>query len=488
MLAAKNFQIDRAEFQEMDREFCGRSLSNFIKRAWPIVEPGIQYKSGWAIDAMCEHLEAVTYGQLIRLLINVPPGMMKSLLANVFWPCWEWGPKGLSNYRYINAAHEVELAIRDVRKARMIIESDWYQDLWPTPFARDQNEKKYFENENKGFRQACAAKSLTGKRGHRLLYDDPHSIEGALSDADRPKTIRVFRETATSRMIDAQTSAIVVIMQRIHTGDVSGVILEDMADEYEHLCLPMEFEKDRRCVTSLGFVDPRKEEGELVFPERFPPKEVARDKKAMGALAVAGQFQQRPAPRSGGFFEWQNMEIVSAIPAGMTEFVRYWDKAGTEDGGCYTAGVLMGKHTGVYYVIDVQRERFKPSKREKLIRQTAELDEELLKELTGKEQKVKYFVEQEPGSAGKESTEGTIQRMAGYIIKGDRPTGDKETRAAPYSAQIEGGNVKVLKGKWTKDFRDEHQNYPVGYKDQIDAASGAFNKLAIKKKKAPGAR
>lgn len=487
MLAAKSLSIDNAEFQEMDREFCTRKLSNFIKRAWPIVEPSIEYKSGWAIDAMCEHLEAVTRNELIRLLINVPPGMMKSLLVNVFWPCWEWGPMGLSHYRYINAAHEEGLAIRDVRKARMIIESDWFQSLWPTPFARDQNEKRYFENENRGFRQACAAKSLTGKRGQRLLYDDPHSIEGALSDKDRPTTIRVFRETATTRMIDTM-SAIVVVMQRIHTGDVSGVIIEDMLDEYEHLCLPMEFEPDRRCTTSLGFVDPRKEEGELLFPERFPRADVNRDKKAMGALAIAGQLQQRPAPRSGGFFEWQNIDIVKAIPAGMTEFVRYWDKAGTEDGGCYTAGVLMGKHAGVYYVIDVQRERFRPSKREKLIRQTAELDEELLKELTGKEQKVRYFVEQEPGSAGKESTEGTIQRMAGYIIKGDRPTGDKETRAEPYSAQVEGGNVKALKGKWTKDFIDEHQNYPVGYKDQIDAASGAFNKLAKKKAKGPGAR
>lgn len=453
---------------DLEREACRRSLTTFTREAWPVLEPGQPYKEGWHVGAICEHLQAVSEGQITRLLINVPPGTMKSTLVSVMWPAWEWGPINKPFMRFIGASHEQGLAVRDAVKMRRLITSDWYQERWPIGLTSDQNEKTYYENAHTGFRQACAVKSMTGRRGDRVAWDDPHSVEAALSDADRATALRVFQETLPTRLNNPDTSAIVIVMQRLHEDDVSGFI---MAGDYgyEHLMLPMEFETERRCVTSIGFSDPRTEEGELLFPERFPREVVERDKKVMGSHAVAGQFQQRPAARGGAMFQWEKVQIVKAAPR-MLKMVRYWDKAGTAGGGAYTAGVLMGQgEDGLFYILDVIRGQWAAAKREPTIKAIAQLDG------VG----VDIWIEQEPGSGGKESAESTVLNLAGYTIRAERATGDKALRAEPLSVQVEAGNVRVLEGPWNKDYFDEMKLFPNSkYKDQIDASSGAFNKLS----------
>lgn len=288
---------------ELEREACRRSLATFVREAWHVIEPAQPYVHGWHIDVVCYHLEAVTSGEISRLLINIPPGTMKSLLVSVFWPAWEWGAKEFPSTRYVAASHSQEFAIRDTLKMRRLVSSDWYQSRWPVALTKDQNEKTKFENAKTGFRQAMAMASLTGTRGDRVIIDDPHSIEGAISDADRKRTLRVFTETVPSRLSNPDKSAIVVVMQRIHEEDVSGFILTDKDKHgYVHLMLPMEFEPDRKCITPY-FSDPRTEEGELLFPARFPAEVIERDKRIMGSHAVAGQFQQRPSPRGGGLIK-----------------------------------------------------------------------------------------------------------------------------------------------------------------------------------------
>lgn len=454
----------------IEREYCARSLANFVREAWHVLEPGQPYIHGWHVDAICEHLEAITNGDLNRLLINIPPGTMKSTLTSVFWPAWEWGPRGMPHIRMIGASHEQGLAVRDTRKMRNLITSPWFQERWPTALTSDQNQKTFYENSATGWRQACAVASMTGKRGDRVVWDDPHSVEAALSIAHRETALRVFQETLPTRLNNPDKSAIVIVMQRLHESDVSGFILEDDYG-YEHLCLPMEFEPERRCTTSLGFVDPRTEDGDLLFPQRFSRETVDRDKKVMGSMAVAGQFQQRPAPRGGGFFEWEKLQVVKSAPTKLRKIVRYWDKGGTDGGGDWTAGVKIGHgDDGIFYVMDVVRGQWAAPQRERVIRQTAELDG------TG----VEVWVEQEPGSGGKESAESTVRNLAGYRAYMERPTGEKSVRAEPYSVQVEAGNVKLVQGEWNKAFVEEHKTFPVGkHDDQVDGASGSFNKLAV---------
>lgn len=464
--------LSAAELVEIDRVLADRSLSQFVKMAWHVLEPANPYVHGWHIDAVCEHLAAITSGDITRLLINIPPGTMKSLMVNVIWPCWEWGPKGMASMRYVAASHAQDLSIRDNRKMRQLVESPWYQERWPTPFVSDQNSKIKFENRETGFRQACAIASMTGVRGDRVILDDPHTVEAALSDAHRETALRVFTETIPTRLNSPKDSAIIVVMQRLHEEDVSGHIIgNDLG--YEHLMLPMEFEPERKCYTSIGFEDPRTEDGELLFPGRFPREVVERDKKAMGSLATAGQFQQRPAPRSGGFFEWDKLEVVDSLPS-LGRMVRWWDKAGSTGKGDFTAGVLMavsedGKE---FFILDVVHGQWAAPKRERIIRETAEKD--------GKG--VEIWCEQEPGSGGKESAMSTIANLAPYLCRAECSTGDKATRAEPLSVQIEAGNVKLRYGGWNQLFIDEFKTFPRGkHDDQVDAAAAAFVKLAVDK-------
>jgi predicted phage terminase large subunit-like protein len=464
--------LTEADWLAIEREACRRSLATFVQRAWHVLEPGTPYVHGWHIDAICDHLEAVTAGEINRLLINIPPGTMKSTLAGVFWPAWEWGPAGLPHLRIIGASHEAGLATRDARKMRMLVTSDWYQALWPLALAADQSEKVNFENAATGFRQASPVRSMTGKRGHRVVWDDPHSVEGGNSEADRVEAVRIFRETLPTRVLDPATSAIIVVMQRLHEKDVSGEILSGDYG-YTHLCLPMEFDPARRCRTSIGFEDPRTQPGELLFPERFPREVVERDKRVMGAYAVAGQFQQQPAPRSGGMFQREDFEIVDAAPATPSR-VRRWDFAATDPrkakGGDpdYTVGLLMSEHRGIYYVEHVTRARKSPAGVETMLSNTASQDGRA----------VKIVIPQDPGAAGKSNAAHLIRMMAGYTIKAVIESGSKVDRARPVSAQAEAGNIKLVRGDWNEAFLEEVCMFPNGaHDDQVDALTGAFAEL-----------
>jgi predicted phage terminase large subunit-like protein len=462
---------------ELDRLDCEASLAKFFRLAWPQVEPGAAYVHGWHLDALAEHLEAVTKGQIIRLLINVPPGTSKSLGVGVFWPAWEWGPKGLAHYRYVGASHQIDLQIRDNLRMRRLIGSDWYRAKWPVEISKSQDAKLKFENVQTGFRAAVAATGLTGHRGDRLIFDDPHSVEGALSDNQRPVVVRVFQETVTTRMNDPRRSAIIVVMQRLHEDDLSGHILSCELG-YEHLCLPMRFESDRRCVTSIGFNDPRTEDGELLDPVRFPEEVVRRDEIALGSLGASGQFQQRPAPRGGGMFPVDKFMTVDARPSPIEieASIRYWDKAGTDrlkakGAGAQTAGVLMHRtRDGRFVVEDCTFGQWEALERERHIKATAETDG----------RGVRIYVEQEPGSGGKESAQATIRNLAGFLAYADHPTGAKEVRAEPYAAQVQAENVYLVRGAWNLPFKQEHQSFPVGRtNDMVDASAAAFNLLNV---------
>ena len=249
-------QLTETDLIAIEREYCTRSLGNFAKRAWHILEPATDLKWGWAIEAICDHLEAVTRGDIYRLLMNVPPGTMKSLLTSVIWPAWEWGPKGMQSMRYLGTAHKQDLAVRDSTKCRRLIQSDWFQRLWPIELTGDQNAKTKFENSATGFREAMAFGSMTGARGDRVILDDPHSVDDANSRVKLAADVVTFREALPSR-VNNDDSAIVIIMQRLAVGDVSGVALEL---GYEHLLIPMRYEAGRsKWVVGKG--DPRKTEG-----------------------------------------------------------------------------------------------------------------------------------------------------------------------------------------------------------------------------------
>lgn len=301
---------------DLVKEECAESLSAFIEHCWPIIEPSVPYLPNWHIDFICAHLEAITDGVKLddgsyynRLLINVIPGGMKSLICAVFWPLWEWGPRNLAHHRYICVSHSQDLAIRDGLRMRRVVESEWFQRLWPhVKLTSDQNQKTRFENTATGWRMAAAAGSITGARADRVIVDDPLSVSDAMSAQVTETTNTWFLEAVPTRLSSPKKSAIVVIMQRLSESDTSGLILDKQLG-YDHIMLPMRYDPIRAAPTQLGYEDPREVEGELLFPDRFPIEVVERDEKIMGPWATAGQFQQSPEPRGGGIIPRDKWEL-----------------------------------------------------------------------------------------------------------------------------------------------------------------------------------
>jgi predicted phage terminase large subunit-like protein len=456
------------------------SLPSFIREGWSVLEPSIPYVHGLPVDAVAEHLQAVTDGQIKNLVINQPPGTMKSLETAVFWQAYEWGPVKRPELRYISTSHSADFSSRDARKTRDLVMSDWYTELWPHVRLTRTGETD-FENDRRGFRKAYPFTRLTGARGDRFVLDDPQSAEEAESPDHRVRGIRIFREQVPNRINDAATSAIVMIAQRLNAQDLSAIALEL---GWTALILPMEFEPERRCRTVLGiragrphvWQDPRTRDGELLFPERFSRGYVEHLKLTMGSFAIASQLQQRPTPREGGLFKqaWFTEErFVAAAPAG-TRWVRHWDLAATEktsgSNPAYTAGVKLGKTMqGRYIVGDVRRAQAGPAAVKEMIKVTAALD--------GHE--VEISLPQDPGAAGKMVAFDMVSALAGYRAYAAPESGDKVQRAIPMAVQAEIGNLDIVRGEWNAAFIDELCLFPGGkFKDQVDALSGAFARLA----------
>ena len=460
---------DRAAILERaaeTRERC-KSFKNFVREAWHVLEPDTDFVHGWHIDFIAEHLEAVHRGEITRIAFNEPPGLMKSLEASVMFGAWEWGPGAAPWLRYFTTSYREDYALRDARKMKQLVESEWYQAHWPVVMTRG-GEGDY-ENDRKGSRYAVPFASLTAGRGDRLIIDDPHSTETVESDAERAKAVRIFRESVPSRVNDPIRSAIIVIMHRLHPDDVCGVI-DKLGLGYVRVTLPMEFEPARRTVTTWGR-DPRTYEGELLFPERFTREVVDKTKTELTSHAYNGQYQQRPTSREGGMFKRHWFGYVDAVPAGGRS-VRKWDLAGSVpkrgSDPDWTAGVRMTRVGDLFYVEDVVRLRDTAAGVRLAIKNTAERD--------GKGTFV--HLSQDPGQAGKEQAASLVAMLAGWRCRADRETGAKDVRAEPFAAQCEAGNVKLVRAAWNQAFVDELADFPVGHDDQLDGAAGAFNELA----------
>jgi predicted phage terminase large subunit-like protein len=278
-------------------------LIEFVRYFWSVLEPETKMVEGWLLEAICLHLEAITFGKITRCLINVPPGSMKSLMVNVFWPAWEWGAMNMPHLRYVSFSYSSGLTERDNTKFRKLVMSEKYKELWGERFNLEKEGEIKITNDKTGSKFASSVKGIgTGERGDRVVIDDPHDVHKSESDVVRTDTLRWFRETITDRLNNLDDSAIIIIMQRVHQLDISGFILEQ-GWPYCHLMVPMEFESGREPYNPLGWKDPRTEDGDLAWPERFSPEAVANIEREKGSFAYAGQYQQRPSPRGGGIIQ-----------------------------------------------------------------------------------------------------------------------------------------------------------------------------------------
>lgn len=290
------------------------SLIEFYRASWPVFDPA-PYVHGWHLEAIAEHLEAVSKGQIRKLLITMPPRHSKTLMTSVVWPAWLWAKERDPNHpligaqtRFLCLSYGDDLALDSALLMRRLVESDWYQARWGkrVKLQSDQEAKSKFDTSVGGSRiSAGFGGTLTGRGGDIKIIDDPMKADEAESEVKRQAVLRRYDGTLKSRITDPRTNAEVVIAQRLHEQDLPGHIL-DTDPDFEHLMLPAEFE-GRRYHTSIGWTDPRRNEGELLWPARFGSKELAQYK--VNPYEWAGQWQQRPEVRGGAIIKreyWQD--------------------------------------------------------------------------------------------------------------------------------------------------------------------------------------
>jgi len=509
---AKKLMAQRGYRDEETGEWVGGLLA-FIRYYWHILEPGTVFRDGWALEAICEHLEAVTFGEIDRLLVNVPPGFMKSLVTDVFWPAWEWGPMDLAHLRYVAFSYSASITERDNDKFGVLIGSPEYQRMWGDRVKLRKRGQGEVSNSKHGRKFASSVGGVgTGERGDRVIFDDPHNVKDSESLTVLPETVRWFREAMSNRLNDMKTGAIVIIMQRVHEADVSGTIIEEGMD-YTHLMIPMEFDWDRvtdpdtgeAIPNGFGWVDPRWQperddcDGELAWPERFDEKEVARLKKDVGPHAWAGQYQQTPKSRGTSIISreyWQLWDDSDGKFPPFEYIVASLDSAYTKDKQNDPSGFTMW---GVFrnerghrriMLIHAWRKRLilhgpkvvkKPNEHVSMYRRRAMPHWGLVEwaaDSCSRFQADKLLIEAKASGIDVANEMRRLHAREGWDIELVPVSQDKVSRAVAVQPTFSQGMVYAPDRQWAQDVIDEMDVFPKGrWDDLTDSATQAIKHL-----------
>jgi len=462
----------------LTKDLCEYSFYEFLLEFWDTIVPETLIDN-WHIKYLCDTLQGMAE-RVFRgrpkeydLIVNVPPGSTKSTIFSEMFIPWTW--TRMPAARHICGSHAFDLGMDLSRKSRDIIRTGEryknrpsYKECWPEIQLRgDQDTKGYFANTLGGMRKSVTVggKSPVGFHAHFLIVDDPIDPQKALSEVELKNANDWMAETLPSRMVDKRITPTMLIMQRLHQNDPSGNRLEKKgAGKVLHICLPADASEFQ--VRPKRLLD-HYQDG-LLDPVRLSRQILKETRANIGAYGYSGQYGQHPVPLGGGMFKTDRIRIDTPSK-GMTKQTRYWDKAATADGGAYTVGVKEGiDQDKRVWVLDVIRGQWDSDQRERIIRQTAEMDGI----------KVVIGLEQEPGSGGKESALSTVRRLQGFRVRTDRPTGDKALRADPFGCQVNEHNVSIVKAEWNREYLEELRFFPNSrYKDQVDASSGAYNMM-----------
>lgn len=414
---------------------------------------------------LCDALNRVYRGECKRLVINLPPRYSKTELAVVNWIAWCLGK--VPDSEFIHISYAAPLALNNSSNARELVQHEVYGEIFPElELRKDSSAKGDWRTTKGGVVYATGAGGTVtgfgaGKArpgfGGAIIIDDPHKPDEAGSDKVRGGVLDWFNNTLQSRVNSADTP-IIVIMQRLHEGDLAGWLLGRKPGEpacaggngevWEHVCF-----------------EALSTEGEALWPEKHDVADLLRMQEAM-PYVFAGQYQQRPSPLAGGIIKAGRIEIVDALPTGL-RMLRGWDLAATKDAGDWTAGAKLARdRDGLIYIVNVVRERGGPDEVEKLVVNTAKAD------------RCKQSLPQDPGQAGKAQAAYLGKKLAGVPFEFTTETGDKVTRASPLAAQINVGNVRMLRAEWNEKLLDEFRMFPNGNNDdQVDGCARAFNAM-----------
>lgn len=416
-----------------------------------------------------ETLDRISQTPYGRLMLLCPPGSAKSTYASVVFPAFYLGKN--ARKRLILGSYGDDLARKMGRRTRSIIKQKRYQRIFDTELEPDvQSVQNFLLKNGSEYMAGGILSGITGNRADGVIIDDP--VKGrseANSEVIRESTWTSFQDNLKTRI--SPGGWMCIIQTRWHEDDLSGRILPETwngesgpieckdGNTWEVICLPAQCESDTG--DPIG-----RKKGEYLWPEWFDLKHWLQFKanpRTWGSL-----YQQRPAPLEGDLFKVGQFRIVDSIPHG-TRFFRAWDLGGTEGGGDWTVGTLIGTMPDKRTLVgDVVRGQWDAAKVEEKIIDTAHLDG----------RNVPIFLPQDPGQAGKAQIAYLVKQLKGYKVFFNVMTGDKETRATPLASQVNAGNVCLLRAGWNYNFIEELRSFPTGrHDDQVDSSSSGFDML-----------
>ena len=477
---------------EEQAEAWSKDFRKFVKMAWPLLEPATPYSGNWHIDAICEHLQACINGEFKRLIINIPPRHMKSLLVSVFWPAWLWTSR--PSLKFLVASYGQDIAVRDADKMRSLVKEPWYTDRWSIKMRPSRDATLAFENTRRGGRiSTTVGGSGTGQGGDIVIIDDPLKATEAFSVAARNE-VKTWHDSTIARAFNNLDTGIeVVIMQRLHEDDLTGHLLG--RSQWHHLCLPARFEPSHPFVWPD---DPRTVEGELLWPAHINEKNLLDLAEEMN-FHTAGQLQQRPAAMEGEILkrawwrfyknEWdlEKKDADGTFPnvAHLPHFEQIaisWDLA-LRDGehNDYAAGQVWGIHKADRYLLKAVQEKMNLHKAKTEIKDLHRWTEERWPRTP-----IRVLIEK--AAAGPQAIEELKREIPGIVPIDPRDGGKKERRAMAAAVPLESHNVFVRgthmpdsaegykAGKEVQSLIEECAAFPFGsYDDQVDAFSQAMN-------------
>lgn len=467
--------MDLPQLEAINKELAKRSFAEFIKQAWKYVEPSIDLMWNWHIDAIADHLQAVAEGKIKRLVINIPFRCSKSTLCSVLFPAWCWVNK--PGKKMITTSYDEALALRDAWAMRSLVTTDWYKSLFPKeyPFelSDDQAQKRYFANTAGGHRLARGITSgATGHTAELLIADDPMNAKKATSETERQTAIDSFQNQFMTRLSPPGQGAVIVVMQRLHHQDLSGIFLEDPA--WDRLIIPMIWEGVDRSRTALGWKDPRAKEGDLMFPKYFT-QEAIDGYRINGSQFIASQLQQHPVAAEGSIIKNEWIREYRELPH-VKKYSWSWDTAfKTGQKNDYSVGTLWAECEEGYFLVDMIRKKL---------------------EYTALKQLISSAYQSHPSSEviveDKATGQSLVQDLRRYtqlpvipVIPGRDMPGSKEERLEIVAGLFEAGKVLIPEqAPWKLNFIQELTEF--GYQphdDIVDSVTQYLHRALSNKRK-----
>lgn len=460
------------QFDVLGQKFSNRLLrenfNDFVERSFRTLNPATEFLNNWHIELISEYLEACRKRQVRRLIINMPPRALKSVCVSAAWPAFLLGHDPA--VRIMTASYASGLSVKHALDCRRIMQSRWYQDVFPqTQLARDQNEKHKFATTEFGHRIATSiGGTATGEGGDFLILDDPQNPAQVMSDVQRMHAIDWFEHTFATRLDDKRKGVIVLVMQRLHDGDLSGHLLRKKG--WEHLCLPAI--APERTLYNFGGYYKLRQQGEVLHEARESAEILRVTKQELGSYGFAAQYQQTPLPPDAGMVRRHWFKRHEHMPQEWERVVQSWDTAikatGNNDA---SVCVTVGQADGLHYVLDVTvlRAEYPELKR-------------CAKDMAAQWQADAVLIEDK--ASGQSLLQDLRKEKDMAPLVAVLPRQDKVTRFAAVSAMIEAGQVSLPKDAvWLAEFEAELLAFPKArYDDQVDAFSQYLNWVRQSKK------